>query len=126
MPYLRCGGGAGGECCVALVLLVWVEERWIKDKTHKPGLPLPGSPLVFIPPKILRRAKSSSPHPSGSGGKDAAWPGLLSEVWRSYLGPHPSREGRGHCLGCRVWLSRNGKGGGGGSGMGWRTNETQP
>jgi hypothetical protein len=31
------------------------------------GLPLPGSPLVFLPPHLLHRARLSRPHPSGKG-----------------------------------------------------------
>jgi len=29
--------------------------------THRMGLPIPGSPLVFLPPKSLRQAKKNWP-----------------------------------------------------------------
>ena len=35
--------------------------------TYHLGLPLHGSPLVFLPPRFLRRASISRPHPFGKG-----------------------------------------------------------
>jgi hypothetical protein len=56
----------------------WVDEgemgknrprqmSWPIIMMHYTGLPLHGSPLVFLHPKILRRVRSSRPHPSGKG-----------------------------------------------------------
>ena len=35
--------------------------------THLTGLPLPGSPLVYLHPQNLCRARTNRPHPSGKG-----------------------------------------------------------
>jgi hypothetical protein len=42
--------------------------RRVSPRDAPPGLPLPGSPLLYLPPKTVRRT-----------------------------GPHPSAEGRGRC-----------------------------
>jgi hypothetical protein len=42
-------------------------KSWFVLVTYHLGLPLPGSPLVFLLPRFLRRAIVSRPHPSGKG-----------------------------------------------------------
>ena len=42
-------------------------SSWFVFETYWLGLPLPGSPLVFLLPQILHRARTSRPHPSGKG-----------------------------------------------------------
>jgi hypothetical protein len=129
------------RCVVMVASLIykfvsWVDEgemtenrprqvSWPVFMTHYTGLPLHGSPLVFLHPKILRRASWSRPHPSGKGRGGCSGSGFLSGLWRLDLGPHPSREGRGSFPCVRVWLAANrggdGEGGGGRMGGG-RTN----
>jgi hypothetical protein len=44
---------------------------WFAVKTHRMGLPLHGSPLVFLLPKFLRRVRMRRPHPLERGGATA-------------------------------------------------------
>ena len=46
---------------------------WFVFATHWLGLPPPGYPLVFLPPKLLHRAKTSRPHPSGKERGGYGW-----------------------------------------------------
>ena len=70
--YRGGSGGAGCGCCVGLDVVSggrgWSKTNHDKRRgsrvvTHFTGLPLPGSPLVFLPPQILRRARTDCSRP---------------------------------------------------------------
>ena len=60
--------------------------------TYYMGLPLQGSPLVFLPPQLLHRMSPSHPHPfeKGRGGCGCTLTCEVSEVLMAE--PHPSIE----------------------------------
>jgi len=83
---------------------------WPVSVTHHVGLPLPGSPLVFLVPQILCRATMSRPHPSGEGrGERGSLLGMLVIV------PTSINRREGQAAGCRFMHGlRHIRGSGGG------------
>ncbi len=58
-------------------------SSWFVFVTHRVGLPLPGSPLLFLPPISVRRARSSWPTSLRRGeGRTRLASVVLSEVGR--------------------------------------------
>ena len=60
----------GFEVASSIKFVSW-DDGGEMGKPHWPGLPLPGSPLVYLLPQLCR-ARINCPHPFGRGGVGAA------------------------------------------------------
>jgi hypothetical protein len=87
------------------------QVSWPVFMTHHPGLPLHGSPLVFILPQILRQVDLSRPHPSGKGRGGCDGVGISEQIQVLALEPTSLKRGEGLTAG--LYRAVEGE-------MGWR------